>query len=174
VLEEERSSDCVKNPVLARLVDALAPEVLSSSDKMGVLLIASCSLVAFGPLAGLLLFVISKQKHLAIFALASAFAWIITSMLTSLVWSMTQYFAPWHWLALVLSAVIQSTCRLYLVSGCIKLEKLIAEDADSTRAAALLPLNDTALALGKLPSHCLRDHLKCRLQHVMFHSCMRD
>jgi Aph-1 protein len=115
---------------------------------MSTAFIASCSLLAFGPVAGLLIFVVGRRSHLAVIALATAFSWLVVALLSSVLWQATP-FIHWHWIRLLLGVLVQGACRELVVEGCMQLEQLVATGAHSARAIAVLPLNDTAVSLGK-------------------------
>jgi Aph-1 protein len=115
---------------------------------MSTAFIASCSLLAFGPVAGLLIFVVGRRSHLAVIALATAFAWLVVALISSVLWQATP-FLHWQWITLLSGVLVQGASRQLVVEGCMRLEQLVATGAHSARAVAVLPLNDTAVSLGK-------------------------
>jgi uncharacterized membrane protein len=129
---------------------------------MTTALIASSSLLAFGPVAGLLIFVVGRRSHLAVIALATAFAWLVVGMLSSV---LATPFLHWSWVNLLLGVLVQGYCRQLVVEGCMLLEQLVATGAHSARATAALPLNDTAVSLGMVRT--LHYALGCLLRTCM-------
>ncbi|CAM9904784.1 unnamed protein product [Discosporangium mesarthrocarpum] len=100
---------------------------------MGSSLVLGCGLISFGPSVMLWFFVVSQRAPLIIIAIVSAFFWLVSILMASLLWTMFPK-AKGNWLLMIIAGVsIQEFCRLALVRLYLRTESVIARVGSSAR-----------------------------------------
>jgi gamma-secretase subunit APH-1 len=112
---------------------------------MGQLLRIGCGLIAYAPGCSLLV-LFSKRPQLIIVALAAGFAWLCSSLLTSILWWFIHLSQHSVWpIIIILSVFLQEIARYIFIQAYRKTEVLIQRSSPHSNQA--FPLNDLSSGL---------------------------
>ncbi len=111
---------------------------------MGSLLQFGCALIAFCPATMFYLF--RDRPQLYIIALAAAFAWLLSMLITGMVWSLIHVGGDNVWpVTLILGVLIQEGSRFGFIYCFRKTERIIK--TSSNYSDEMLPLTDISSSL---------------------------
>jgi anterior pharynx defective protein 1 len=128
-------------PIIAWSLSSLAEE----RREMGRLLSVGCALLAYSPACSLLV-LFSKRPQLIIVALAAAFFWLCSSLLTAIFWWFIQLSGTSVWpLIIIISTLIQEGMRYGYILAYRQTENLILRSSPHSNRA--FPLNDLSSGL---------------------------
>lgn len=112
---------------------------------MGQLLRVGCGLLAYAPGCSLLI-LLSKRPQLIIVSLAAGFAWLFSSLLTSILWWFIHLSEHSVWpVIIIMSVLLQELFRYILILAYRKTEVLIQRSSPHSNQA--FPLNDLSSGL---------------------------
>jgi gamma-secretase subunit APH-1 len=112
---------------------------------MGQFLLLGCGLIAYAPACSLLV-LFSKRPQLIIVALAAGFAWLFSSLLTSIFWWFIHLSQHSVWpLIIIVSVFLQESLRYVFLLAYRKTESLIQRSSPHSNQA--FPLNDLSSGL---------------------------
>ena len=107
---------------------------------MTAMLRAGCALLAYSPSCSFL-FLFSRRPQLIIIALAGAFAWLVSALMTAFLWMFFQLGRDNIWpLLIIVSSLFQECARFAIIYAYRRTESVIKKS--SPHSNEVFPLND--------------------------------
>ena len=109
---------------------------------MTVLGVVATSLIAFGPIACLAIFLVAQRSHLSIISVVGAFCWMFSNVLSAILWiAIPPLKSEWGWV-IPSGVFVQEVMRYLFFALYSRSEVAITKALDNPRAN--VPLNDLA------------------------------